>query len=186
MIAWEKEISKALSRGKAEQKCILLDFFSPECIGCQQMEAVTFPTIAVESFLTDRMVPLQVPAGSSTLAAEFKVVWTPTLIVLDYYGKEHQRTVGFLPPEEIVASLLLGIGKSALNNGQYNEAVLQLNTLVNGYPQSAAAPESIYLRGVSRFKSSQSVTALKECYQQLSREYPDTEWTKRAQPFSLL
>ncbi|HJV67027.1 MAG TPA: thioredoxin fold domain-containing protein [Geomonas sp.] len=186
MIAWETEVSKALARGKAEQKCIMLDFFSPECIGCQQMDAVTFPDTAVSNFITDRMIPLHAPATASTLAADFRVVWTPTIIVLDFYGREHQRTVGFLPPEEVVASLLLGIGKSALDNDQYNEAVLQFNTLLNGYPLSAAAPEAVYLRGVSRFKSSHSASALKECCQQLSTQYPDSDWAKRAQPFSLL
>lgn len=186
MIAWETDLSKALARGKAEQKCIMLEFFSPECIGCQQMDAVTLLDSGVSNFLTDRMIPLHATANTSTLAADFRVVWTPTIIVLDFYGREHQRTVGFLPPEEMVASLLLGIGKSALDNGQYNEAVLQLNTLLNGYPRSTAAPEAVYLRGVSRFKSSQSPSALKECCQQLSTQYPDSEWAKRAQPFSLL
>jgi thioredoxin-related protein len=185
MITWETEIANALARGKAEQKCIMLEFFSPQCIGCQQMESATFNDLAVQNFLTDRMIAMQATA-TSTLAADFRVVWTPTVIVLDFYGREHQRTVGFMPPEELVASLLLGVGKSALDNGQYNEAVLQLNTLLNGYPHSAAAPEAVYLRGVSRFKSSQTPAALKECYQQLSSQYPDSDWAKRAQPFSLL
>ncbi|HJV34413.1 thioredoxin fold domain-containing protein [Geomonas sp.] len=185
MIAWETEIANALARGKAEQKCIMLEFFSPQCIGCQQMESVTFNDLAVQNFLTDRMIPMQATT-TSTLAADFRVVWTPTVMVLDFYGREHQRTIGFMPAEEMVASLLLGIGKSALDNGQYNEAVLQLNTLLNGYPESAAAPEAVYLRGVSRFKSTQSAAVLKECYQQLSGQYPDSDWAKRAQPFSLL
>lgn len=186
MIPWETEMAKALARGKAEHKEILVEFFSPECIGCKQMDATTFPDPAVENFITDRMVPLHAQAGTSTLAADFRVVWTPTLLVLDFYGREHQRTVGFIPPEEMVPYLLLGIGKTALDRGQHNEAVLQLNTLLNGYPKSVVAPEAVYLRGVSRYKSSQSATALKDIYQQLSAEYPESEWTRRAQPFTML
>jgi hypothetical protein len=185
MISWESEMGRALARGKAEQKCILLEFFSPDCIGCEQMEAVTFAETAVSNFITDRMVPLRVPA-SATLAADFRVTWTPTIIVLDYYGKEHQRTVGYLPPDEMVASLLLGIGKVGFNNDQFSEAGIQFNTLLNGYPQSAAAPEAVYLRGVARFKSSHAATALKATYQQLLAEYPGNEWTKRAEPYALL
>ncbi|HBG06178.1 MAG: hypothetical protein A2075_25320 [Geobacteraceae bacterium GWC2_58_44] len=186
MIPWETDIGKALARGAAEQRSILLEFYSPECIGCKQMDAVTFPDQAVSNFIIDRMVPLRAPVEGKALAADFRVGWTPTLIVLDYYGKEHQRTLGYLPPDEMVASLLLGIGKVGLGNDQFNEAVLQFSTLLNGYPHSACAPEAVYLRGVARFKSSHSATALKEAYRQLLAEYPGSEWTRRAEPYTLL
>ena len=186
MIVWETDIGKALARGAAEQKAILVDFYSPECIGCKQMDAVTFPDRAVTNFIIDKMIALRAPAGTKTLAADFRVLWTPTLIVLDYYGKEHQRTLGYLPPDEMVASLLLGIGKAGLGNDHFNEAVLQFNTLLNGYPNSACAPEAVYLRGVARYKSSHAASALKDCYKELSQEYPASEWAKRAEPFSLL
>jgi hypothetical protein len=186
MITWETEMGKALARGKAEQKCILLEFFSHECIGCKQMDAVSFPDTEAANFITDRMVPLRVEVSARNLASDFRVVWTPTLIILDYYGKEHQRTVGFLPPNELVSSLLLGIGKVAFENDQFNEAVIQFNTLLNGHPESGAASEAVYWRGVARYKSSHSVNALKDAYQQLQAEYPGSAWAKRAEPYSLL
>jgi len=186
MIAWESEIGKALARATTSQKCVLLHFYSTECIGCRQMDAVTFADLSVANFLTDRMIPLRVPVGTRALSSDFRVVWTPTLITLDYYGREHQRTIGYLPPDEMVASLLLGIGKTGFDNGQYSEAVIQFNTLLNGYPQSAAAPEAVYLRGAARYKSSQAPSALKDSYRQLLAEYPASEWTRRAEPFTLL
>lgn len=186
MIAWESDIGKALARGKAEQKSILLQFFSPECIGCKQMDEVTYQDLDVSNFIIDRIVALRAPFAAKTLATDFRVVWTPTLVILDYYGKEHQRTVGYIPPEELVASLLLGIGKVGFDNDQFNEAGVQLNTLLNGYPRSAAAPEAVYLRGLARYKSSHAATALKDTYRQLLAEYPESEWTKRAEPYTLL
>lgn len=186
MQEWESDLGKALARAKAGQKCVLLEFFSPECIGCKQMDAVTFPDAAVSNFIEDKMVPLRVQVGASSLVTDFRVVWTPTILILDYQGKEHQRTIGYLPPDEIVASLLLGIAKTALDADLFNEAVLQLNTLLNGYPKSAAAPEAVYLRGVARYKSSHAASALKESYQQLQAQYPESEWTRRAEPFTLL
>ena len=186
MITWESEMSKALARGKAEQKCVLLDFFSPECIGCKQMDEVSFAETGVSNFITDRVIALRAEVGARNLASDFRVVWTPTLVVLDYYGKEHQRTVGYIPPDELVASLLLGIGKVGFENDQFNEAVIQLNTLLNGFPKSASAPEAVYLRGVARYKSSHAVGALQDTYQQLLAQYPESKWTRRAEPFSLL
>ena len=186
MIVWESEIQKALARGAAEHKPILLEFHSPECIGCKQMDTVTFPDRDVSNFVLEKMVPLRVPVTNNPLASDFRVIWTPTFIVLDYYGKEYHRTVGYIPPDEMVAQLLLGIGKTGFGNDQFNEAVLQFSTLLNGYPQSACAPEAVYLRAVARYKSSHSAAALKECYSQLATQYPGSEWTRRAEPFALL
>lgn len=186
MIEWETDMGKALARGKAEQKCVLLEFFSPECIGCKQLEAVTFPDTEVSNFIMDRMVALRCDVAAKPLTSEFRVVWTPTLIVLDYYGKEYQRTVGYLPPADLAASLLLGIGKVAFENDQFSEAVMNFNTLLNGYPASAMAPEAVFLRGVARFKSSHQAAPLKDAYQQLLSEYPGSTWTSRAEPYSLL
>lgn len=186
MIRWESDMAKALARAKAEQRCVLLEFFSNECIGCKQMEAVTFPDESVENFIADRLVPLRVEVGARNLASDFRVVWTPTLIVLDYYGKEHQRTLGFMPPDEIVASLLLGIGKVALEQDLFNEAVIQFSTLLNGCPDSDAAPEAVYLRGVARYKASHAPEALKEAQKQLAAQYPNSAWTRRAEPYTLL
>lgn len=150
------------------------------------MDAVTYPNMEVFNFVTDKIVPLRVPADAQPIAADFKVTWTPTLVTLDYYGKEHHRTVGFLPPEELIPSLLLGMGKTDFDTTQFNDAIIHLNTLLNGYPRSAAAPEAIYLRGVSRYKSTLEAKPLKEAYEKLKAEYPESEWTKRAQPYSLL
>ena len=186
MISWESDMGKALARGIAEQKSVLLEFFSHDCIGCQQMEEVTFADADVINFISSHMVPLRIPVTNEALAADFRVFWTPTLIVIDYYGKEHQRTLGYLPPEETVASFLLGIGKVSLGYGQFNEAVIQFNTLLNGCPRSAVAAEAVYLRGVARYKASQALSALKETYQFLLVKYPESEWTRRAAPFNLL
>ena len=39
-IKWESEMSHALARARKEGKYVLLDFFNPGWIGCQQMDAV--------------------------------------------------------------------------------------------------------------------------------------------------
>jgi hypothetical protein len=149
------------------------------------MGAVTYPNDKVADFVMQRMVPLQVLADNP-LAAEFKITWTPTIIVLDYYGKEHHRTVGFFPPEEFIPNLILGMGKVDFDTGQFNDGILLFDRLLADHPKSAAAPEAIYLRGVSRYKSTHDAKPLKEAYEKLKAEYPASEWTGRAQPYSLL
>ncbi|MGA2150669.1 MAG: thioredoxin fold domain-containing protein [Geobacteraceae bacterium] len=185
MITWESEMTKALERGVAEKKPILLDFFNSGCIGCKQMGAVTFPDDKVADFIMQRMVPLQVLADKP-LADEFRVKWTPTIIVLDYYGKEHHRTVGFFPPEEFIPSLLLGMGKVIFDTDNFGDAIRHFDRLLADFPKSGVAPEAIFLSGVSKYKSSHDAKPLKEAYEKLKAEYPQSEWTMRAQPYSLL
>jgi tetratricopeptide (TPR) repeat protein len=149
------------------------------------MGAVTYPDKRVAEFITGRMVPVQV-VSDHPLAGEFDIKWTPTIIVLDYYGKEHQRTVGFLPPEEFVPSLMLGMGKIDFETGQFEAAIRHFDTLLAEYPGSHAAPEAIYLRGVSGYKASHDPAPLKEAYERLKAGYPTSEWVKRAEPYGLL
>ena len=149
------------------------------------MGAVTYPDTKVADFVMSSMVPIQVLADSK-LADEFKVKWTPTIVVLDYYGKEHHRTVGFFPPEEFIPSLILGMGKIDFDTDQFNDAIIHFDRLLADYGNSRAAPEAIYLRGVSRYKASHDAKPLKEAYEKLQADYPASEWTQRAQPYSLL
>ena len=149
------------------------------------MDAVTYPDNAVSNFLFEKVVPLRIPADDP-LASEFKVLWTPALVTLDWYGKEHQRTVGFLPPEELIPSLLLGMAEVDFASQQYNEAIIHLNMLLAGYPESAASPEAVYLSGVCRYKSSKDPKPLKEAYERLAAGYPASAWVKRASPYRLL
>jgi tetratricopeptide (TPR) repeat protein len=149
------------------------------------MGAVTYPDEKVAEFVTSRMVPLQV-LSDSPLAAEFKIKWTPTIIVLDYYGKEHHRTVGFFPPEEFIPSMLLGMGKIDFDTEQFDAAIRHFDSILAEYPGSSAAPEAIFIRGVSAYKATHNAAPLKEAYEKLKAEYPASEWVKRAQPYSLL
>lgn len=150
------------------------------------MDAVSYPDPRVVDFVTETVVPLRVPADSRPLADDFRVTWTPTLVTLDLYGKEHHRTVGFLPPEELIASLILGIGKCDYDGGAFNDAICRFDRILADYPKSGAAPEAVYLRGVSRFKGSHDPAALKEAYEKLTADYPASDWAKRAGPYRLL
>jgi hypothetical protein len=150
------------------------------------MDAVTYPDTRVSDFINKKLIPLQVPYNHQPLSTEFNVQWTPTLVTLDAEGKEHHRTVGFLGPEEFIPSLLLGIAKVHFDLEQFDPALANLDSLLAEYPKSDAAPESIFLRGVARYKSTHDPKPLKEAYELLQSQYPGSEWTKRAYPYRLL
>lgn len=150
------------------------------------MDAVTYLDEKVVEFTLKNLIPLRVAFDSQPLATQFNLKWTPTLITLDSDGKEHQRTVGFLPPEELIPSLLLGIAKSYFNRERFNEALFTLDQILREYDQSDSVPEAIYLRGVCGYKNTHNPRPLKEAYEYLQAKYPSNEWTKRAYPYRLL
>lgn len=150
------------------------------------MDAVTYPDTRVITFITENMIPLRVEYNEQPLATDFNVKWTPTVVTLGPEGKEHHRTVGFLAAEEFVPSLMLGISKVFFDTDRFDDALLRLDKLLSDYPKSDAAPEAIYLRGVSLYKSTQNPKPLKEAYERLKGDHPESEWTKRAFPYRLL
>lgn len=150
------------------------------------MDAVTYPDPGVQAYFKDNAIPVRVPFNHETLAKKFGVKWTPTLITLDPEGVEHHRTVGFLGPDELVPSLMLGRAKVDFDLDNFQGAIKTLEALLKNHPKSSSTPEAIYLYGVSRYKNTHDAKPLKEAYERLKAEYSDSEWTKRAHPYSLL
>lgn len=150
------------------------------------MGAVTYPDQKVKDFIAENMIPVQLLNTTEPEAEQHNASWTPLFIVLDPEGKEHQRNVGFLPPEEFIPFLMLGIGKVHFDNERFEEAISCFEQVLNEYPGSASAPEAFYFRGVSRFQMSHDAERLKETYEEIRERYPKSEWAKRAEPYSLL
>jgi len=149
------------------------------------MGAVTYSNAGIIAFINENMIPLRLFFDEKPWSAKFNIQWTPTIITLDQEGKEHHRTIGFLSPEELIPSLILGIAKMYFDEGNLDNAARNFEKLAD-YPNSNSTPEAIYWRGVSKYKSTHDPTALKETYQYLEAKYPSSEWTKRANPYKLL
>ncbi len=136
------------------------------------MDAVTYPDEAVIEFINSNMIAVRVPHDQRPLAEDFKVKWTPTLITLDMDGTERHRTVGFLPPEELIPSLMLGIGEAHLERGEFAQAIPRFEKLVSKYPKSGSAPEAVYFLGVARFQSTHNEKFLRKAYDTLAARVP--------------
>ncbi|MBI5248613.1 MAG: tetratricopeptide repeat protein [Desulfomonile tiedjei] len=150
------------------------------------MDAVTYPEEKVIEFIHENFIPVRVPFDHKPLASDFNIKWTPTIITVDPDGKEHFRTVGFLAAPDLIASLLLAIGKTHFEHEHFDKAIAVFESLLSSHPKSSYAPEAIYLRGVSQYKSTHNPKPLKAAYERLSADYPNDEWTKRAYPYRLI
>jgi len=150
------------------------------------MDAVTYPDQKVADFIREKVIPLKLPFDAKPTADDYNVNWTPTLITVNGHGKEHHRTVGCLPPEELIPSLLLGMGKVHFDQELINEALESFEKIVEEYPKSDSTAEALYLKGVSEYKKTHDAKPLKLAYELLQAGYPSSVWTKRAYPYKLL
>lgn len=150
------------------------------------MGAVTYPTKDVVNLINNYLVPLRINVIDDPIHDDYHRIWTPTFLILDFNGKEIQRTIGFLEPDEFIPMIQLGIAKVRLDAEEYDTAMIPLKNIIETYPKSEAAPEALYFRGVTLYKQEQNPGKLKEAYEKLLSDYPDSAWTKRAQPYRLL
>lgn len=150
------------------------------------MDAVAYINPAVISFINENLIPLRLQAADPVFGPRYKVKWTPTLLILDNEGVEQYRTLGFFPPEDLVPSLLLGMGKAKFNLPDRPAASDCFNKILAEFPRSYFAPEAVYLNGVSHFIETHDIANLIGIYDQLLAEYPKSSWLVRADPYKLL
>ncbi len=110
----------------------------------------------------------------------FGARWTPTQILLDSAGVERHRIEGYLPVEDFLAELELGLGKLAFAHEDYAEAEKRFHDVDANHHDAACAAEACYWAGAARFKASHRGEALAESAKLLQERYPGTEWARRA------
>ena len=74
----------------------------------------------------------------------FDVMWTPTVLILDPNGSERYRIEGFLPTDDFLAPLHLGLAHTAFKTGKFDEAEKRFRAIVDQFPSSDAAAEALY------------------------------------------
>lgn len=150
------------------------------------MDAVAYINPAVISFVNDNLIPLRLQAADPVLGPRYKVKWTPTLLILDGEGVEQYRTLGFYPPDDLIPSLLLGMGQAKFNLPDRPAACDCFGKILADYPNSSLAPEALYLNGVARYIESHDVSNLIGIFDLLVTKYPSSPWLTRADPYRLL
>jgi tetratricopeptide (TPR) repeat protein len=141
-----------------------------------------YPDPRVEALIRDNFIPVRVHVKDPNAAAimqRFGANWTPTIVLLDSGGVERHRIEGFLPTEDFMAQLTLGLGKVAFAQGEWKEAESRFSEVLQKYPSSDSAPEALYWQGVTRYKATGDPEALKETTRAFRERYTDSPWAKK-------
>jgi hypothetical protein len=139
----------------------------------------------VANLIQERFTPVKVHVRERAdeykrLGERYNAQWTPTILVIDPDGEERHRVEGFLPADDYLAQLTLGLARSAFARHQFAEAERLYREVVEKYSGSEAAPEALYWAGVSRYKATGDASALVDTADQFSKRYQSTSWAKKA------
>lgn len=150
------------------------------------MDTVTYSSKTVAGFIMESLIPLAVEVSKKPYYERYNAIWTPTLLFLDFQGNEIQRNVGFMDVDDFLACMHLGIAKVHLNIDEFAAAEVHFKKILKSFPQSFVVPEAIFFQGVNMYKASNDPAQLKQVYERLYEEYPESAWTRRAVPYQSL
>jgi hypothetical protein len=144
-----------------------------------------YPDERVARFIQDNFIPARIHVKDQAedyrrFAQRYNAQWTPTLLVIDSQGTERHRIEGFLPADDLLAQLTLGLGHSAFVQERWDEAERRFREVVDRFPKTESAPEALYWAGVARYKGKGDVAALADTGREFTRRYQDSSWAKKA------
>lgn len=140
-----------------------------------------YPDERVAAFITENFIPVKIHIKERPDDfRKYEARWTPTQLIMEFDRTEQHRIEGFLPVENFLAQLKLGLGKIFFERQEYEKAEKQFRSAYQDHPQSGAAAEAMYWAGVSAHKLTHKSEPLKETYESMSIVYPESEWTHKA------
>ncbi len=129
------------------------------------------------SFITTHFVPVEAHIKEQPAwFHRFDVSWTPTVLIMDSAGIERFRTEGYLPKLEFRAQLELGLARAAFKAKNWSDAEKVYAGIAEQFPNTYAAPEAMYWKGVSEYQRKHDHTILRQTGQQLAEKYPQSVW----------
>ncbi len=153
------------------------------------MNAGPYSDEKVQTFIEEEYVPLKSQCfwkERTELMKQFDIAWTPTFLMQDFGGRVHRKLVGYIPADDFLAHLKCGKGMVFFEKERHEEATKWFRKVIEEHPNAGVAPEAVFFLGVAGYKKTHEASALRRAYDTLTEKYPQSEWTRRAQPYSAI
>jgi len=149
------------------------------------MDTGSYSQPDVIEILNQYVIPVSVTPEYPQLFKNYSIMVTPVQLMIGNDGFERQRSSGFLDGQELMAFLLLGLGKYYFDQGRFDDALDMVDRLIQDYGSSHLAPEAMFHRGFFLFKKTLDHRHLKEAHNLMENRYPNNDWTKSARMIAL-
>lgn len=131
-------------------------------------------------FITGNFVPVRAHVKDQQDVFErFGAQWTPAVLIVDPPETERHRFEGFLPKEDYLAQLRLGLAHAARARGEFSDAEKRYREVADGGSDEVAA-EALYWAGVSRYKATDDAAALGDTAKAFQSRFTDSPWAKKS------
>lgn len=145
-------------------------------MACRELDTVVYPSAVVKQVLSDHLVPVRINVLQDREAAKrHRAFWTPTMLFSDAEGAEYHRLMGYYPPEEFAAQLLLGVGLSRLQKSETDRAMTTFEEIGARFGTSHAAPVALYWKGVCGTRKVKNSGPIYEACKEVVARYPGSE-----------
>ena len=134
-------------------------------------------------FIEQNFVPVRQHVKSPDYARSserFAAFWTPTVLVIDPEGVERHRIEGFLPPDDFLDQLTLGLAHGHFQHREWHEAERLFREVTERHPEGDGAAEATYWAGVSHYKATGDAAALRHTAEEFAQHHQDTPWATKA------
>jgi hypothetical protein len=138
----------------------------------------------VRSFILEHFIPVKLLLNNRADQPHFRaqrVIWTPTIAILDYRGAGHYQSPGYLPPALFLPMLRIGLARAQIAWARYDEAAAQLAAVADERA-SALAAEALYWLGIARYLQSRRRAPMMGAWNRLREEHPASIWAARVPP----
>jgi len=139
-----------------------------------------YPAPEVTALIDEELIPVRIHIKEQPrMWHRFRIRWTPTVMILASDGFELRRTEGFLPTEDFLGRLQLGLCYAAADRKDWPTAERWF-TEASGQSDADAAAEGLYFVGVARYSAGHDPKELADTYRAFQTRYEHTSWAKRA------
>lgn len=98
-IQWIRDWDEALRRAQAENKPIMVNFYTDACPYCRKLDQYTFGDASVIELVTERFIAVKSNAGKSPLYRDYDIGPVPTTVFTRPNGEEIGRIIGYYPAQ---------------------------------------------------------------------------------------
>ncbi|HUP27822.1 MAG TPA: hypothetical protein VM409_05255 [Chloroflexia bacterium] len=144
------------------------------------MDTVTYPDPQVSDYIERHFVAVKAMLDLRASAPLFRshgIIWTPTAGFSDRNGVLHYQSVGYLPPNEFIATLKIGRARCLMAWTRSAEAAAELAEAAD--METSFCAESIYWLGIARFLQRRDTAGMWEAWDRLVALYPESSWANK-------